>query len=121
MNKGMMNKSVTGFSAAVFFAAVLLLFFLAPGSVSAATDAPGGQKETPLERYCTKCHGLDRIYEKKDPAAKWWLTIRRMSTFDGFDLDAAEQKEVYDYLRENLAIDGPGGRADQLEKEMKKK
>jgi len=110
----MIIKSSVGLAA---LAAIALTFaLLVPGTVP--STAAG---ETPLERYCTECHGLERVHAQKIPAAKWWMTIRRMSTYDGFELTSAQQKEVFQYLRENLAIDGPGGRQRELDSQSGKK
>jgi hypothetical protein len=103
---------------------IAVLLMLAAGLSLLAANRPATAadpaRENPLERYCTACHGLDRIYEKKFPAVKWWTTIRRMSTYDGFDLDVAQQKEVFAYLKAELAVDGPGGRQKALDKALEK-
>ena len=110
-----MKRKVTVVAVWLMVAAGLCLIL--SGGLMAAEDSA---TETPIERYCTACHGLDRIQAKKQPAVKWWMTIHRMASYDGADLDAAQQKEVFDYLKINLATDGPGGREKTLENSMEK-
>jgi len=95
---------------------VLFLFLAWASSQAAETQ----NRENPLERYCNDCHSLEQVYEKKAYMAEWWKIVGRMSSYDGSEISTKERLEVLRYLKENLAVDGPGARARQQQENERK-
>ena len=83
---------------------VLFLVFVAP-AVSAPSDV------SLLERKCTDCHNLDVIVEKESYMAGWQKIVDRMAAYDGSEISHVDKLMVLKYVKENLALDGPGGKA----------
>ncbi len=91
----------------------LLLFLgLGAGSAVRAAAKPPGNPQI-LELTCTQCHGLEQILEKNLSMAEWQKLVERMVAFDGSEISRIDELKVLKYIRENLAVDGPGGRARQ--------
>ena len=91
----------------IFFAGLLSALFL--GSVVPAVSAP--PDTSLLERKCTDCHDLDVIIEKELYMADWREIVERMTKYDGSEISSTDKLMVLKYIKENLALDGPGGRA----------
>ena len=83
----------------------VLLFGSVVTSVSAPLDT------VLLERKCTDCHDLDVIFEKKSYTAEWQKIVDRMAAYDSSEISQIDKLMVLKYIKENLALDGPGGRA----------
>jgi len=66
-----------------------------------------------LERTCTECHDLQQITGKKAYMAEWQKIVERMTTYDSFEISHIDKLKVLKYIKENLAVDGPGGRSRQ--------
>jgi len=69
-----------------------------------------------LERTCIDCHNLEQILEKQCYMAEWQDIVKRMMLYDSSDISQTDKLKVLKYIKENLAIDGPGGRARQKAK-----
>ena len=92
---------------------VMTLFLgFGTGSAVSATDGRPGDPQI-LEFTCTECHGLEQIFEKKYYMAEWQKTVDRMVAYDSSEISQIDKLKVLKYLKENLAVDGPGGRARQ--------
>ena len=50
-----------------------------------------------LERRCTACHGLDRVYSEKEDLAGWKEDVDRMIK-KGAKLNAEEREKLLEYL-----------------------
>ena len=68
---------------------------------------------TLLERTCTDCHDLQQITGKSAYMAEWQKIVERMMAYDSSEITQIDKLKVLKYIRENLAVDGPGGRARQ--------
>ncbi|RLB72968.1 MAG: hypothetical protein DRH03_03915 [Deltaproteobacteria bacterium] len=68
---------------------------------------------TLLERTCTDCHDLEQITGKSAYMAEWQKIVKRMMAYDSNEISQIDKLKVLKYIKENLAIDGPGGRARQ--------
>jgi hypothetical protein len=66
-----------------------------------------------LEHVCTDCHDLEQITEKRCYMAEWQKIVERMMAYDSSEIGQIDKLKVLKYIKENLAIDGPGGRARQ--------
>ena len=91
-----------------------MILLLGPGvgsAVSAADNPPGNPQI--LEFTCTECHGLEQILEKNLYMAEWQKLVDRMVAYDSSEISQIDKLKVLKYIRENLAVDGPGGRARQ--------
>ena len=64
-----------------------------------------------LERKCTDCHDLDVIIEKEAYTPEWQKIVDRMAAYDSSEISQIDKLMVLKYIKENLALDGPGGRA----------
>ncbi|MEA3347643.1 MAG: hypothetical protein U9Q39_01145 [Pseudomonadota bacterium] len=64
-----------------------------------------------LERKCTDCHDLDVITEKVLYMVDWQKIVDRMAAYDGSEISSIDKLMVLKYIKENLALDGPGGKA----------
>ena len=64
-----------------------------------------------LERTCTDCHDIEQIIEKKCYMAEWQKIVARMMAYDSNEISHIDKLKVLKYIKDNLAIDGPGGRA----------
>ena len=91
----------------IFFIGLLSLLFLtfAMPVVSAPPDT------VLLERHCTDCHDLEQIIEKEAYLADWRMIVDRMAAYDGSEVSPIDKLKVLKYIKDNLALDGPGGRA----------
>lgn len=66
-----------------------------------------------LERTCTDCHDLEEITEKSYYMAEWQKIVERMVAYDSSEISQIDKLKVLKYVKENLAVDGPGGRSRQ--------
>ncbi len=82
------------------------LFF---GSVMTALSAP--LDTLLLERKCTDCHDLDVIIEKRAYMLEWQAIVERMAKYDGSEISHIDKLKVLKFVKENLALDGPGAKA----------
>ena len=64
-----------------------------------------------LERKCTDCHDLDVIIEKEAYMADWREVVDRMAAYDGSEITRIDKLMALKYIKDNLALDGPGGKA----------
>ena len=91
---------------------LILLVGLLPalflGLVAPALSAP--PEPSLLERKCTDCHDLDVITEKKSYMADWSEIVDRMAAYDGSEISRIDKLMVLKFIKENLALDGPGGK-----------
>ena len=87
-----------GLLSALFLGSVLPVFSAAPDT-------------NLLERKCTDCHDLDEITEKVFYMADWKKIVDRMVAYDGSEISQIDKLMVLKYIKENLALDGPGGKA----------
>lgn len=88
------------------FSLLVTLFF---GTVVTSVSAP---LETELlERKCTDCHDLDVIVEKQAYMLEWQDIVERMVKYDGSELTQIDKLMVLKFVKENLALDGPGAKA----------
>ena len=93
----------------------ILLFSLGiPSTAVAAGSSPAGTAF--FERTCTECHGLEQILDKKFYMAEWQKVVARMVAYDSSEISQIDKLKVLKYIKENLAVDGPGGRAQQKAK-----
>ena len=91
----------------ILFAGLLSALFL--GSVLPALSA--APDTALLERKCTDCHDLDVIIEKESYMADWQKIVDRMAAYDSSEISSVDKLMVLKYIKENLALDGPGGKA----------
>ena len=63
-----------------------------------------------LERKCTDCHDLDVIIEKESYMADWQEIVERMTKYDGSEISRLDKLRVLKYIKDNLALDGPGSK-----------
>jgi len=66
-----------------------------------------------LERTCTDCHDLQQITGKSAYMAEWQKIVERMMAYDSSEITHIDKLKVLKYIKENLAVDGPGGRSRQ--------
>ena len=66
-----------------------------------------------IELTCTECHDLDQIVEKRYYMAEWQRIVDRMAAYDSSEISHTDKLKVLKYIKEKLAVDGPGGRARQ--------
>ncbi len=66
-----------------------------------------------LERTCTDCHDLEQITGKSAYMAEWQIIVKRMMAYDSNEISQTDKLKVLKYIKENLAVDGPGGRSRQ--------
>jgi hypothetical protein len=66
-----------------------------------------------LERTCTDCHDLQQITGKSAYMAEWQKIVERMMAYDSSEITHIDKLKVLKYIKENLAVDGPGGRLRQ--------
>ncbi len=64
-----------------------------------------------LERKCTDCHDLDVIIEKESYMADWREIVERMTRYDGSEISHIDKLKVLKFIKDNLALDGPGAKA----------
>ena len=91
----------------ILFVGLLPALFL--GSVVSVVSAPPDTNL--LERKCTDCHELELIIEKESYMAGWREIVDRMAAYDGSEISSVDKLMVLKYIKENLALDGPGGKA----------
>ena len=91
----------------ILFVGLLPALFL--GSVLPALSA--SPDTSLLERKCSDCHDLDEIIEKKAYMADWRKIVDRMALYDGSEISQIDELMVLKYIKENLALDGPGAKA----------
>jgi len=72
-----------------------------------------------LERTCTDCHDLEQITEKRCYMAEWQRIVERMLAYDSSEITQIDKLKVLKYIKENLAVDGPGGRSRQKAETIK--
>ena len=99
------------FLAGVGLGLVLFLGFGTGSAVSAAGTLPADPRI--IELTCTECHDLDQIVEKRYYMAEWQRIVDRMAAYDSSEISHIDKLKVLKYIKENLAVDGPGGRARQ--------
>ncbi|HDS16612.1 MAG TPA: hypothetical protein ENN66_08430 [Proteobacteria bacterium] len=63
-----------------------------------------------MEKKCTLCHDYDLVTEKKAYQSEWENIVARMVAYDRSQFTAVDSLLVLKYIKENLALDGPGGR-----------
>ncbi|MCK5679387.1 hypothetical protein KAI46_01080 [bacterium] len=98
--------------------AVLFLIMGLPLAVSAAGNSLSSDT-TILEYSCTDCHDLDVVTEKKFYMAEWQKIVERMVAYDSSEISQTNKLKVLKYIKINLAVDGPGGKARQEHKATK--
>ena len=91
----------------ILFVGLLPVLFL--GSALPALSA--SPDSSLLERKCTDCHDLDVIIEKESYMADWRKIVDRMVLYDSSEISQIDELMVLKYIKENLALDGPGGKA----------
>jgi len=64
-----------------------------------------------LERTCTECHDLQQVTGKSAYMAEWQKIVERMMAYDSSEITQIDKLKVLKYIKENLAVDGPGGRS----------
>jgi hypothetical protein len=111
-------RKSSGLAFVGFLLIPMVLFLVLAGAPLRAAE--NGDRENPLERYCNDCHSLEQVYEKRAYMAEWWKIVGRMSAYDGSEISTRERLEVLRYLKENLAVDGPGARARQQRENERK-
>ncbi len=90
----------------ILFVGLLSALFL--GSVLPVLSA--SPDTAVLERKCTDCHDLDVIIEKESYMADWQKIVDRMAAYDSSEISSIDKLMVLKYIKENLALDGPGGK-----------
>ena len=100
---------LTIFLAGTGLGLVLFLSFGASSVMSADGSLPANPRI--LENTCTECHDLEEIVEKRFYMAEWQKIVARMVAYDSSEISRIDKLKVLKYIKENLAIDGPGGRA----------
>ncbi len=93
----------------ILFAGLLPVLFI--GFAVPALSAPSDTSL--LERKCTDCHNLGVIINKESYNAGWRDIVDRMAAYDGSEITSIDKLKVLKYIDENLALDGPGGRANK--------
>ena len=97
---------------------VLFVIIGLPLTVSAAGNS-SSPDTTILEYSCTDCHDLDVIIEKNFYMAEWQKIVERMVAYDSSEISQTNKLKVLKYIKINLAVDGPGGKARQENKATK--
>ncbi len=96
---------------------LLLVFLIAAGILTISSAAEKLPADTTLlERTCTDCHDLEQITEKNAYMAEWQVIVKRMMAYDSNEISQIDKLKVLKYIKENLAVDGPGGRSRQESK-----
>jgi len=90
---------------------VLFLSFGAGPVMSAGGSMPADPRI--LENTCTECHDLEEIVDKRFYMAEWQKIVARMVAYDSSEISQIDKLKVLKYIKENLAVDGPGGRTRQ--------
>ncbi|MBN2809104.1 MAG: hypothetical protein JXR80_06390 [Deltaproteobacteria bacterium] len=91
-----------------------LLLVLLSGFVASAAAAP---VDTALLKHkCTDCHDLDLILKKQAYTAEWEEILDRMVKYDSGEISQVDKLMVLKFIRENLALDGPGAKARRGQK-----
>ncbi len=91
--------------------AVALLVGASPAAAqSAAGDAVAAMQagKASFEKNCRLCHGLDRSLAKRDTAAGWLQTVKRMVSY-GAPVASAERPQVVRYLAARSSFAGTCG------------
>ncbi|MDU9048870.1 MAG: hypothetical protein Q3M30_08450 [Candidatus Electrothrix sp. Rat3] len=87
------------------FGAVLFSSLILTASLSAVTAEESGEPSEPagktlVEKKCTICHSIDRVYGAKKTHSEWEQTIAKMMRYSD-QMDFLNQKEkeiVIDFL-----------------------
>ena len=95
-------------------AGLALMLFLSFGA-GPVMSAGGRMPADPviLENTCTECHDLEEIVEKRFYMAEWQKIVDRMVAYDSSEISQIDKLKVSKYIKENIAVDGPGGRNRQ--------
>ena len=88
-----MKKQKIFFCCAVLFSSLLLTVF------SFAEDEKGTEKKL-VEKKCSLCHSINRVYKADKSRSEWEQTVEKMIRFsDQMNfLNHQEKKTVIDYL-----------------------